>query len=196
MSTFLTIKDASDKTGKSVSTIRRLVRDIVADDAHADRALIHPTPAEVKKLQAQEVQFAWKLSDELLMREFGSLETQTKTSKGEGISGEVLGLLKEELQNKEKQLLAKDAQIEKLGAIVGSLNERLREGNVLMASLQKQLQIPAQTKTAAAIESEVSEVRVHKAEEGKKKAVAKVMPQVPKKVSPSRKRNWLAVLFG
>ncbi len=203
MPNFLTIKDASDKTAKSVSTIRRLVRDIVTDDAHPDRAHIHPSPAEVKKLQTQEVQFAWKLSDELLMRNFGPLDAAQHAAKSAG-NEEMFSMLQQELQNKERQLIAKDAQIEKLGAIVGSLNERLREGNVLMATLQKQLQLPQQTKapmeTEVKMEKVVSDVKVQKAEEGKKKAMAKIVP-APKKqpvasVSPSKKRNWLAVLFG
>lgn len=194
MSTFLTIKDASDKTGKSVSTIRRLVRDIVIDDAHKDRAGIHPTPAEVKKLQAQEVQFAWKLSEELLQKHFGSfeaLQAMKKDRQSEGVE-EVLSVLRDELQSKDRQLAAKDSQIEKLGSIIGSLNDRLREGNVLMATLQKQLQLPEQTKTTVD-----TELKVKKAKEAKQKAVAKVLPQQPaSKPGVGKKRGWLAALFG
>ena len=39
----------------------------------------------------------------------------------------------------------KDDQIQALTEIVHSLNERMREGNVLMASLQKHLALPAGT---------------------------------------------------
>jgi ABC-type transporter Mla subunit MlaD len=41
------------------------------------------------------------------------------------------------------QLKAKDAQIEGMQTFMQSLNERLRESNLLMASLQKQLPGPA-----------------------------------------------------
>lgn len=194
MSTFLTIKEASDRTGRSVSTIRRLVRDIVTEDAHSDRNQIHPTVAEVKKLQGQEVQFAWKLSEDLLIRSFGPLDTAHKQvhaeAAGEGIE-KVLGVLKEELQSKERQLVAKDSQIEKLGTIIGSLNDRLREGNLLMASLQQQLQLPEQSKTTVD-----AEVKVKKAKEAKNKAVSKVMPVAEKAPVKAKSKSWLAVIFG
>lgn len=199
MSTFLTIKEASDRTGRSVSTIRRLVRDIVTEDSHSDRNQVHPTVAEVKKLQGQEVQFAWKLSEELLIRSFGPLDVTQKQSpeQGEGME-KVLTMLKEELQSKERQLVAKDSQIEKLGTIIGSLNDRLREGNVLMASLQQQLQLPEQTKTTATTTTVETDVKMKKAKDAKNKAVAKVMP-VPAKPAVAAKpksKSWLAVIFG
>lgn len=196
MSTFLTIKDASEKTGKSVSTIRRLVRDIVVDDAHKDRAGIHPTPSEVKKLQAQEVQFAWKISEELLQKAFGSFEVlaaMKKERQSEGVE-EVLGVLRDELHSKDRQLAAKDAQIEKLGSIIGSLNDRLREGNVLMATLQQQLQLPEKTATPSAAVVDAADVKVKKAKAAKEKAVAKVAPSQP--AAKAGKRSWLAVIFG
>lgn len=199
MSTFLTIKEASDKTSKSVSTIRRLVRDIVVDDAHKDRAGIHPSPAEVKKLQGQEVQFAWKISEELLQKTFGSfdaLQALKKDRVGDGVE-EVLGVLREELQSKDRQLAAKDSQIEKLGSIIGSLNDRLREGNVLMATLQQQLQLPekAGVQNAPVVDTDL---KVKKAKAGKEKAVAKVLPQTPAPaaVKGVKKKSWLAVIFG
>ena len=199
MSTFLTIKEASDKTSKPVSTIRRLVRDIVVDDAHKDRAGIHPSPAEVKKLQGQEVQFAWKISEELLQKTFGSfdaLQALKKDRVGDGVE-EVLGVLREELQSKDRQLAAKDSQIEKLGSIIGSLNDRLREGNVLMATLQQQLQLPEKTgvQNAAVVDADM---KVKKAKAGKEKAVAKVLPQTPAPAvaKSAKKKSWLAVIFG
>lgn len=199
MSTFLTIKEASDKTSKSVSTIRRLVRDIVVDDAHKDRAGIHPSPAEVKKLQGQEVQFAWKISEDLLQKTFGSfdaLQAMKKDRNADGVE-EVLGVLREELQSKDRQLAAKDSQIEKLGSIIGSLNDRLREGNVLMATLQQQLQLPEKTgaPTTPVVDTDL---KVKKAKAGKEKAVAKVMPQAPAPAvaKGAKKKSWLAVIFG
>jgi hypothetical protein len=42
----------------------------------------------------------------------------------------------------QKELDMKNQQIEKQWEVIGSLNERLREGNILMASLQKRLALP------------------------------------------------------
>ncbi len=209
MPAFYTIKQAVDHTGKSASTVRRLVREIVADDKHKDRAEIEPTPAEAKKMTQQGIQFAWKISEELLLREFKTLSetAQTKTA-GES---ELAELLRGELMSKENQLKTKDTQIEQLGTIITSLNERLREGNVLMAALHQQIQLPQQTATAQ-IEEErptevkIPEIKVMKAKQGKQKAMNKIQPMpkasqvtpvtAPVGASKTRKRSWLAVIFG
>jgi hypothetical protein len=48
-------------------------------------------------------------------------------------------MLRDQLQQAHQQLQVKDQQISDLSEITKSLNERLREGNILMGSLQKQL---------------------------------------------------------
>ena len=43
MSSFLTVKEAATLTGKSPSSIRRVIYPIIRDDNHADRLQIAPT---------------------------------------------------------------------------------------------------------------------------------------------------------
>ena len=47
MSSFLTVKEAATLTGKSPSSIRRVIYPIIRDDNHADREQIAPTVDEV-----------------------------------------------------------------------------------------------------------------------------------------------------
>ena len=69
MSQFLTVKEAARITGKSPSSIRRVIYPIIADDKHPDRKHVEPSPAEALKLRTNGENFAWRLSEELLRRE-------------------------------------------------------------------------------------------------------------------------------
>ena len=81
MTTFLTVKEAAVRTGKSPSSIRRVIYPIVHDDAHPDRSHIEPSPEDALKLRVQGENFAWRLSEELLQR--------TVSSEPKGASGTV-----------------------------------------------------------------------------------------------------------
>src|SRR5262245_148444 len=67
--TFLTVKEAAAKTGKSPSSIRRLIYPILENDEHADRPHIEPNPAEARVLRLKGENFAWRVSEEFLARE-------------------------------------------------------------------------------------------------------------------------------
>ena len=69
MALFLTVKAAAQITGKSPSSIRRIIYPIIKNDAHTDRTHIRPTIDEVLKLRVKGENFAWRLSEELLRRE-------------------------------------------------------------------------------------------------------------------------------
>lgn len=132
---FLTISEAAEKTGRSLSTIRRLIKSIADDDAHADRAAIHPTPKEVVAFKKKEENFAWKIREDVLLREFKGALKEAKKETAEARS-DILGILQNELE-------LKNRQIEKQWEVIHSLNDRLREGNILMGSLQKRLVLAA-----------------------------------------------------
>lgn len=68
MPTFVTVKEAARQTGKSASSIRRIIYPIVENDAHPDRVLIEPGVEEAQKGRLAGETFAWKLSEELLHR--------------------------------------------------------------------------------------------------------------------------------
>ncbi len=132
---FLTISEAAEKTGRSLSTIRRLIKSIADDDTHADRAAIQPTPKEVVAFKKKEENFAWKIREDVLIREFKGALKEAKKETAEARS-DILGILQNELE-------LKNRQIEKQWEVIHSLNDRLREGNILMGSLQKRLVLAA-----------------------------------------------------
>lgn len=146
MPTFLSIKEAAERAEKAEITIRRYVQSVVKDKPKsAHRKLIQPTPTEVRSLKKQKRPFSWKISEELIAKQFKQ-EKESKTSVKPAKKGKedtaFLSTLQSELEGKKEQMKVKDDQIKALTEIVYSLNERMREGNVLMASLQKHLALP------------------------------------------------------
>jgi Asp-tRNA(Asn)/Glu-tRNA(Gln) amidotransferase C subunit len=142
---FLTISEAAEKTGRSLSTIRRLIKSIADDDAHADRAAIQPTPKEVVAFKKKEENFAWKIREDVLLREFKGALKEAKKETAEARS-DILGILQKELD-------LKNQQIEKQWEVIHSLNDRLREGNILMGTLQKRLVLAAPEVTSDVVDA-------------------------------------------
>lgn len=142
---FLTISEAAEKTGRSLSTIRRLIKSIADDDAHADRGAILPSPKEVATFKKKDENFAWKIREDVLLREFKGALKEAKKETAEAKS-DILGILQKELE-------LKNQQIEKQWEVIHSLNDRLREGNILMGSLQKRLVLAAPETAADVVEA-------------------------------------------
>jgi hypothetical protein len=149
MSSFLTVKEAARLTGKSPSSIRRIIYPIIHDDGHADRAHIQPNVEEALQLRMKGENFAWRLSEELLLRE---MPIEAGTDKGAAPSSakssshaeeELLVMLRGELEIKNQQISQQSELIAKQMELISGLSERLREGNVLMGSLQQRLALPA-----------------------------------------------------
>ncbi len=137
---FLTISEAAEKTGRSLSTIRRLIKGIADNDAHADRSAVTPSPKEVVAFKKKEENFAWKIREDVLLREFQGALKEAKKETQEA-RGDILSILQKELE-------LKNQQIEKQWEVIHALNDRLREGNILMGSLQKRLALPSPDETA------------------------------------------------
>ena len=148
MPTFLTVKEAAKLTGKSPSSIRRVIYPIIQDDNHADRLHIEPTVDNVKKLRLKGENFAWRISEELLR-----LEVPVETEKPAGdervdslprTAGdiELLAMLHGELDIKNHQITQHSELISKQMELISGLSERLREGNVLIGSLQQRFALP------------------------------------------------------
>ncbi|MDP1797478.1 MAG: hypothetical protein Q8K78_08360 [Planctomycetaceae bacterium] len=144
MADFLSIREATQIAGVSVTTLRRLVRGIVADNAHADREHILPSVDDVRRMKTAGQQFTWTISRELLLRDFGERSPKLKVNFASefGPLGEIVVVLRDQLQATGDQLKVKDSQIASQVEIIQSLNERLREGNILIGSLQRQLALP------------------------------------------------------
>ncbi|MSQ97582.1 MAG: hypothetical protein EXR98_23935 [Gemmataceae bacterium] len=148
MEAFLTVKEAARITGKSPSSIRRVIYPIIHDDAHADRAQIQPSVEEAMQLRMKGDNFAWRLSEELLRREMPAEAEAHKTTplSPTKLSGhaeqDLLAMLQGELQIKNQQIVQQGELISKQMELISGLSERLREGNVLIGSLQQHLALP------------------------------------------------------
>lgn len=181
----LTIREAAEKTGHSPHKIRRLIKAIADQPEHADRSGVEPSPSDVERLNAEGVQFTWRISEELVLRQLGEAAappaTKSSEAMGVGESSELLNLLQRAIDAKEQaeirlfeQLRVKDEQI-------ASLNERLHESNILMGSLQKQL--PEAGKMPANL--------VEAAAPSNSKVKGKGTAPVPKR----KRRTWLRNIF-
>ncbi len=139
---FLTVKEAAKLTGKSPSSIRRVIYPIIHDDANADRQQISPSVEEAQVLRLKGENFAWRISEELLQREVpvtAPSEKQTTSPAMNDGHSELLAMLREELQIKNQQIRQQTEMLTKQMELINGLSERLREGNVLTASLQQHL---------------------------------------------------------
>lgn len=148
MPTFLTVKEAATLTGKSASSIRRVIYPVIQGKNHLDRQHIEPTEDDATKLRLKGENFAWRISEELLRREVpvGSAkptgeerhDSQPRTAG----DVELLAMLRRELDIKNQQITQQAEMLSKQMELISGLSERLREGNILIGSLQKQLALP------------------------------------------------------
>lgn len=138
MPKFHTVKEAATLTGKSPSSIRRIIYPILEDDQHPDRSQIHPDVEEAKALRIKGENFAWKISEKLLRREVpeGSVRTSTDSKSASSESNDGSAAMIEILRG---ELEIKNTQINAQAELMKGLSERLREGNILIGSLQQQL---------------------------------------------------------
>lgn len=150
MSQFLSVKEAAQMTGKSASSIRRVIYPIIHDDQHPDRKEIQPDIAQVQELRMKGENFAWRVSEELLRREVPVDKTPSPPQSavsGEGNESQanaaLLSMLRAELEIKNGQITQQSELIGKQMELISGLSERLREGNILIGGLQKQLTLAA-----------------------------------------------------
>lgn len=145
MSPFLTVREASQLTGKSPSSIRRVIYPVIHNDAHPDRNHILPSVEDALQLRVKGENFAWRLSEELLRREVRIEDApepavSPPSSRQTGhADGELIAMLRRELDIKNQQITQQSELIAKQMELVSGLSERLREGNILIGSLQQRL---------------------------------------------------------
>lgn len=189
---FLTVKEAARLTGKSPSSIRRVIYPIIRDDKHPDRGQIQPIPAEAVKLRMKGDNFAWRISEELLRREVpvepapekGIAGSSHRPSSHDG--GDLLAMLRRELDIKNQQITQQGELIGKQMELISGLSERLREGNILIGSLQQRLALPDGRAKTTIGTVEAKHVRTAPPEKGSKAS--------PKPTKP--KKRFLFRLFG
>ena len=192
MTKFHTVKEAAQITGKSPSSIRRIIHPIIQKDEHPDRHHIHPTVEEARKLRLEGINFAWQISDELLRRE---MPTQPEKEKGSdrsaGISHgpgttDLIATLQGELAIKNQQIDQQSKMLSQQMELISGLSDRIREGNVLIGSLQRQLALPEGGKSdnLNAIDADAKPSRVAA-------SPSKANTKAPSKAAkPKRKLFW------
>ncbi len=148
---FITIAEATEKTGRSASTIRRLIRTITETEDHPDRDGIEPTAKQAAAFKKKGENFTWRVREDIITKNFSGAPAAEKKSAPQ-VGANILDILQNELS-------LKNQQIEKQWEVIHALNDRLREGNILMGSLQQRLGPPPaesqqeQTVEASTVES-------------------------------------------
>jgi hypothetical protein len=202
MTQFLTVKEAARLTGKSSSSIRRIIYPIIEADQHVDRPHIQPSVEDVVQLRSKGENFAWRISEELLRREVPEVPATEQGSEQAGgressdTHVELLSLLRQELAIKNQQITQQGEMLARQMELIDGLSERLREGNVLIGSLQQRL---ALTDGSARMKPSVVEASTTKrgAAESPAKANTKPMSKAPKLASKPEKpkRGFFSRLF-
>lgn len=145
MSKRLTVSEACKFTGKSESTIKRMLREIVADPAHPERRLIDPPHDEVERRKAAGDSYMWHIDTELLLKRYppatASDESKPSGQSDSALQGVVVEVLQEQLRSKDEQIRTLETQLDRKDDQIADLNERQRESNILMKALQERLTI-------------------------------------------------------
>ena len=197
MPTFHTVKEAAAITGKSPSSIRRVIYPIIQNEQHPDRSHIHPTPDEVRSLRMQGVTFGWQISDELLRRE---IPDEPAAEQGSGrpnpapaFSGQsdIIAMLQAELTIKNEQIATQSRMLSQQMELISGLSERLREGNLLIGSLQQQLRLGDGTPTGKGsfVAADVADAKPSPTPAPQKPSTRKEPKTAAPKETPQRKRG-------
>lgn len=194
MTPFLTVKDAARSTGKSPSSIRRIIYPILETPDHPNRPHIKPTPEEVQQFRIKGENFAWRISDELLQREVPPESVSEKVTDRSGArslhdsDAELLAMLRGELDIKNQQISQQSEMLATQMKLIEGLSERLREGNILIGSLQQQLVL-----TDGATHTKSKPVDAQAKHSGAEKPAAKSSPKVAPKppMKPTKPKRGL-----
>ncbi len=144
---FLSLSKAEKHIGKSRSTLRRFVEGITKPENHPDRHLIKPSATEVAEFHKNNHPFSWRISVELLDREFKqegapAKETPVEENQSPAIDllQQTIGMLKTELDEKNRQ--------------IAQFQERDRETNILLQQTTEKLVLLTEGKNRPAHKTE------------------------------------------
>lgn len=197
MDQHLTLSEARVFTGKSESTLKRLLRDIVSSPNLPDRPFVLPSVEEVERRRAAKEPYVWKIDRQLLLRRFPADEpTQQgdggvpRTSDASAPSDVMLQVLQEQLKSKDQQIRTLEVQLDRKDEQISNLNERMRESNVLMRELQQRLALPMPKPPVPEPVTESKPVSTRPATKPPVKTVSKPQPKPAK-----QKRGFFGKLF-
>jgi cell division septation protein DedD len=210
MDQHLSLSEARTVTGKSESTLKRLLREIVTNPDHPDRPFILPSVEEIERRKAANEPYVWKIDRQLLLRRFPADEPMTPPNRGAtggpaGAAPEdiMLQVLRDQLESKDRQIQTLEVQLDRKDEQISNLNERMRESNVLMRELQQKLALPSphsqaseppvDAKSATASQPKTAPASGPKATPTPKTS-PKATPKTPSKPTP-QKRGLFGRLF-
>jgi hypothetical protein len=129
MDDYVTIAEAATITGRSVSTIRRIVRRIASE---ANQDVVKKAPGVTNE--------RYLIRRDYLLKELNVEEQEASEPEDhEGFREEVVTILREELQKRDEQLKKKDEQLQTKDEQIAQFLERQRETNILMNHYQQRL---------------------------------------------------------
>ncbi len=137
-----TIKEAAAFTGKSQSTIKRLIAPIREDDSSVDRQQLLPSPEQYADLKKSGQPFNWQISEAFLRQHFPVVESNDAKQGAEssitpdqmkGITSDKLvealtktiDILENQLNEKDRQIKEKDELVNKFGGMAQDLQKKL-----------------------------------------------------------------------
>lgn len=185
MQNFLTVSEAARRTGKSASSVRRVIYPILRDPHHPDRSHIEPSADDARELRLRGEPFAWRISEELLSRAIPPAEPAREPKAGSHES-DLVSMLQRELEIKNQQITQHAELISRQMELLTGLSERLREGNILMGTLQQRLALAEKNVVPPVTDATPAQ-----------SAPAKTAP--PQKApadKKAKKRGFLSRLFG
>lgn len=160
---YLSLSEAQNYTGKTRNRLRRFVEAITKPDSHPDRPFVKPSQIEVAELHKNKHPFSWKISIELLDREFKEERSVRENAKENNsqVSEVAYELLSKTIAMLETELAAKNKQI-------NEFLERQRETNILMLPEEKK-QRGKNDEVVAAYSNKSEEKGSHAAESSRPK---------------------------
>ena len=165
MTDLLSVRDARKHTGKSESTLKRMLREIASDPQHEDRGLIQPSHEELEEKKKNGEPYHWKISKELLDKRYPPNEPihgmahGVQQGRGEsGLNGpshsQFIELLQNQITSKDAQINTLETQLDRKDEQIASWDKRTHEIHILMQTLQKQLHVEnPQNETSVTVET-------------------------------------------
>ena len=191
---FITIREATELTGKADITIRRLIKDLIKQD--------NPEATHLIKQEKTGGGFVYKINGDFLLRELKISEPTKEPEEKKELAdktaekqqAEPPEIIKGVIATLTDQLKVKDTQIRGLGNKIDSLIERDRETNVLLKGLQDRvfmLEAPKEQEETG-LEPQEAENKHVEAERGEIQPIKEELEDRPEK---KKKRGFLGWLF-
>ena len=210
---FITIRQATELTGKADITIRRLIRRLIKQN--------NPETMQMIRQKRAGKNFIYKINKDLLFKElkmsgptqeikekkeFFDTRKKEQTEIPETVEilkakNEIINILKGELYKKDGQMKTKDWQIGSLGKKIDNLIERDHETNVILKGLQDRVFMLESPKKPQ--EAEVEAVIKKESQKAEKKptgtstdAEQTIKEEAKEKPKKKKKEGFFSGLFG